>query len=197
MHNVLKNFRSLSPESADRLMEVLNLNLPALICQAGTLGDSAVQGIPVVRNRIGPGTDTVLSHFRGFMPFATDQVASLVDPVVAQLAPDMVIPKSLAANDYVLLDQNPELRAWPRGGGCWVIAEGNGLRVRYVKLGGTRLYLASEATVRDPPRWEPAPLDERTILEIVRARIVWIGRQMEVAPAAPADPAGGGNRSSE
>ena len=196
MHNVLKNFRSLSPDSADRLMEVLDLNVPALFYRSTGKEDTAVRIVPMVRNRIGPGTEGALTIFRGFMPFSAQRVKFLVDPVVAQLAPDLVLPKSLAANDYVLLDQNPAIRASPTGGGCWVVAENAGLRVRYVKLGGTRVYLANEATVRNPPAWQQIPLHGENILEIVRARVVWISREMEASPASPADAAGGGDRSS-
>lgn len=129
------------------------------------------------------------------MPFAAHRIASLVEPVVAQLAADLVLPKALAANDYVLLDRNPAVRASPSGGGHWVVAESTGLRVRYVKLCGTRVYLANESNVRDPPNWQPVPSHQRNILEIVRARIVWISREMETTPAAPPDAPGSGHRS--
>ncbi len=197
MHNVLKNLRSLSPESADRLMEVMGVNIPALIFRSNGTAETAVCTVPILRNRIGPGMEAVLTNYRGFMPFSAHRVASLVDPVVAQLAPDLVLPKPLAANDYVLLDRNPRVRASPSGGGYWVVAENAGLRVRYVKLGGTRVYLANESTVRDPPNWQPVPLHERNLLEIVRARIVWISREMETTPPTPPDAPGGGYRSPE
>lgn len=186
MHNVLKSFRSLSPESADRLMEALDINIPSLIFRSAAKDEAAVRVIPVVRNRIGPGTDAVLSSFRGFMPFLANRVISLVEPVVAQLAPDLVLPRCLAANDFVLLDQNPEVRIKPSGTGCWVVAESAGLRVRYVRLGGKHIYLANEATVHDPPKWQAIPLHGRDIQEIVRARVVWISREMETAATEPA-----------
>jgi hypothetical protein len=195
MHNVLKSLRSLSPESADRLMDVLDLNIPALIFRSGSRADTAVCTVPILRNRLGPGSESVLTNYRGFMPFLARRIASVVEPVVAQLAPDLVLPKALAANDYVLLDRNPAVRASPSGGGYWVVAESPGLRVRYVKLGETHVYLANESNVRDPPNWQPIPLHDRNILEIVRARIVWISREMETTPAAPPDAPGGSHRS--
>jgi hypothetical protein len=190
MHNVLKNARSLSPESADRLMNVLDLNIPALIFRSSGPAETAVCSVPLLRNRLGPGFETVLANYRGFMPFSAHRVASLVEPVVAQLAPDLVLPKPLAANDYVLLDRNPKIRANPAGGGYWVVAESAGLRVRYLKLGGTRVYIANESNVRDPPNWLPVPLQERNILDVVRARVVWISREMETTPAASPDAPG-------
>jgi hypothetical protein len=195
MHNVLKNLRSLSPESADRLMNVLDLNIPALIFRSTGAAETAVCAIPILKSRLGPGFEPILTNYRGFMPFIQNRVSSLVEPVVAQLAPDLVLPKPLAANDYVLLDRNPNIRANPSGGGYWVVAESTGLRVRYVKLGGTRIYLANESNVRDPPNWQAVPLQERNLLEIVRARIVWISREMEATPAPSPDAPGSSHRS--
>jgi len=181
MHNVLKNLRSLSPESADRLLAALDLNIPALLFSFDRRTDSAIQPVPMLRNKIGAGAGADFGAFRGFMPFSSRQVASLVEPVVAQLAPDLVLPRALKPNDYVLLDRNPALRLNPGGGGCWVIAEGGILRARYVKLGGTCIYIADETTLRQPPKWELISLERRDILEIVCARIVWIGRDLLAA----------------
>jgi hypothetical protein len=173
-------------------MNALDLNIPALIFRAGGTAETAVSVVPLLRSRIGPGYEAVvLTSYRGFLPFPAHRVASLVEPVVAQLAPDLLLPKPLAASDYVLLDCNPQVRATPSGGGYWVVAENTGLRVRYVKLGGTRVYLANESNIRDPPNWQAIPLDERNLLEIVRARIVWISREMEATPTPPPDAPGG------
>ena len=190
MHNVLKSIRSMSPEAADRLMHALDLNVSALIFQSFTGNETEITLVPVIRNRIGPGIGAVFTVFRGFMPFSTARLTPLVDPVVAQLAPDLMLPKVLAPNDYVLLDQNPEVRERVTSPGCWVIAENGAVRVRYVKLMGNDVCVANTATLRDAARWHPIPLKGRNILEIVRARVVSISREMETAPAAPSDPPG-------
>ncbi|HKD05277.1 MAG TPA: hypothetical protein VKB79_05170 [Bryobacteraceae bacterium] len=178
MHNVLKSFRSLSIESADRLLHALDLTIPALLFSLDRETDASIRIIPMLRARIGTGAAASLTAFRGFMPFPSAQAALLVDPVVAQLGPDLVMPAALKPNDYALLDQNPLLRRNPGGGGIWVIEENGILRPRYLKLGGTRIYIADEITLRDPPKWEPVSLERRDIREIVRARIVWIGRNL-------------------
>ncbi len=178
MHNVLKNFRSLSQDSADRLLNALDLNISALLFSLDRKSDASIQTVPKLRNKIGTGGGASFSAFRGFMPFSSAQVATLVDPVVAQLGPDLVLPGPLKPNDLVLLDQNPVPRRSPGGGGCWVIAQNGALQARYVKLGGTRIYIADEATLREPPKWDLVSLERRDILEIVRARIVWIGRDL-------------------
>jgi hypothetical protein len=178
MHHVLKSLRSLSPGAADRLMAALDLNVPSLVYSSQSTDETRIRIVPVLRNRIGPGTDASLSVFRGFMPFAENRVRSLIDPVVARLAPDLVIPREFHANDIVLLDQNPELRENPDGAGRWVVHDGYGLRVRYLRMGGTRLYIANEATLNAPRNWQQISLQGRNIGEIIKAKIVWIGRDI-------------------
>lgn len=187
VHNVLKSIRTLSPGSAGRLMRALKVTVPELLWRYPGEIETGVSAVPVLRGRIGPGGDAVLSNYKGYMPFPVSLVTGVIEPVAARLAPDLVLPRLVAPNDLVLLDQNPAVRQNPRGRGCWVVAEKGGLRVRYVKVGGTRIYLACEATVHDPQRWQPVPVYGRNILEVVRARIVWIGREMETEPAGPAD----------
>lgn len=178
IHNVLKQIRALSPGSADRLMQALGLTLPELVWRSPEECGAQIRIVPMVRNRIGPGMDSSLTAFRGFMPFSTKIVDKLVDPVVAQLGPDLVLPSAVSANDLILLDQNPAVRSQPHGESCWVVAESSGLRVRYVKMGGTRIYLANEATVRDPKLWEAVPITGKKVEDVVRAKIVWIGREL-------------------
>jgi hypothetical protein len=179
MHNVLKRIRTLSNGSADRLMAALGLSVSDLLWRVAAEPDAGIQAIPVVRNRIGPGTDPVFTVTRGFVPISRSLLTGLADPVAARLGPDLVLPKALAPHDLVLLDQNPLLRASPVGRRLWVVKEEGGLRVRYLRLGGTRLYIANETTVDDPQKWLSVPLKGRNIQDIVRARIVWVGRELD------------------
>ena len=66
-----------------------------------------------------------------------------------------------------------------RGGGPWVVADDSGLRARYVRTGGSLVYIASEATLAEPRKWQAVPTAERNILDIVMARVVWIGREIQ------------------
>jgi hypothetical protein len=183
MHNVLKQIRSLSTDSADRLMHALELSVPALLWRFPAESETQVRAVPVLRNSVGPGTEAAFTIFRGYVPFPARLVEGLVEPVAACLGPDLVLPNPLAAKDLVLLDQNPAVRAKPAGAGYWVVADGTGLRVRYVRLSGTKVFLPNEANLKDPSTWQSISLRERNIQEIVRARIVWISREME-GPAA-------------
>lgn len=189
MHNVLKNIRSLSTGSADRLMQALKIGVTDLLWRISGEPDAGVGAIPMIQNRIGPGTDAAFTEIRGHIPLPQWLLRDLVDPLAGRLGPDLVLPKALAAHDLVLLDQNPLLRAVPGGNSIWVVTEGAGLRVRYLRMDGTRICVVNEVTLEDPRKWHSIPLQGRNILDIVRARIVWVGREMEKEPAGPSDQA--------
>jgi len=179
MHNILKRIRAPSTAAADRLMQTLNMQVSDLLWRVSSEPDSHFRDVPLLRSRIGPGTDAVLTEIRGYYSFPQSLLRDLVDPLAARLGPDLVLPRSLAAHDLVLLDQNPRLREAPGAKSTWVVSEGAGLRVRYLRMDGARLCVANEVTLGDPRQWHSIPLPGRNILDIVRARIVWISREME------------------
>jgi hypothetical protein len=191
VHNVLKDCRALSTATADRLMRALEITIPELIWRRPEDVEVAVRSIPLIRQKIGPGSDANLKVFHGYAPFPSSLLAGLVEPVAARLGAEMVLPAPFAPNDLLLLDQNEALRAAPSGGGCWVVSDYSGLRIRYVRMGAGRVYLAHEGNVHEPKAWESVQLKGRHILDIVRARIVWIGRQVEWKDTQQAGPFGG------
>jgi hypothetical protein len=191
MHNVLKNIRVLSTAAADRLMDALDIRLTDPLWSVSTEPDAGFRAIPILRSRIGPGTDAVFTAIRGHFPLPESLLRDLVDPLTARLGPDLVLPSALTTHDLVLLDQNPLVRSAPSGStSVWVVKEGASLRVRYLRIRGTSLCVANEVTLEDPPQWHSIPLEGRNILDIVRARIVWMGREMEKEPPGSPDPAG-------
>jgi hypothetical protein len=190
MHNVLKNIRVLSTAAADRLMHALDIGVSDLLWRISTEPDAGVRAIPIIRNRIGPGSEAIFSAIRGHFPLPESLLRGLVDPLAARLGPDLVLPKALAAHDLVLLDQNPRVRSEPGGAGIWVVKENASLSIRYLRMRGTSLCLANEVTLENPQLSHSIPPAGRNILEIVRARIVWMGREMEKEQAGPADPIG-------
>jgi hypothetical protein len=178
LHNVLKRIRTPSTSSADRLMEALGLRVPDLLWRATTDRDFGVQAVPIMRNRIGPGTDASLEMTRGFVPLPESLLRDLVDPIAARVGPDLVLPKALTAHDLVLLDQNPGCRNSPSPESIWVVSEGAGLRLRYIRADGDQLFIANEMTLDDPRRWQSISRMGRNILDVVRAKIVWMSREM-------------------
>jgi hypothetical protein len=159
-------------------MEALGLQLSDLVWTVSTRPGSGFQAVPIVRSRIGPGTDAVLTSTLGHIILSQSLLQDLVDPVAARLAPDLVLPKPFQAHDLLLLDQNPLLRAAPDPASLWIVSEGAGLRVRYIRFGGARLYVVNENTLDDPRKWNSIPLQASNILNIVRARVVWMSREV-------------------
>jgi hypothetical protein len=145
----------------------------------------------MLRNHVGQGAGPEFGAKSGFFPVPGTLLTGLVDALTARLSPDILLPRQLAPNDLVLLDQNPAIRANPDGNSLWVVFERPGLRVRYLKLSGKNIFLANEGNLQDPQRWPAVPAGN--ILDTVRARIVWISREMETEPAGPADPIGTGD----
>jgi hypothetical protein len=181
IHNTLGNIRTLSIESTDRIMTALNITVGDLLgAPAGHAeADFTFTAVPFLNARIGPGSQPVFDSFRGFLPVVSSLAAGLVLPVAARLAHDLVLPRSCAARDIVLLDQNPAARVRPLSG-VWVISDDAfGMRVRYTRLIGSLLFVFHEANFADPVSWATIPLAGKNILDIVRARIVWIGRELE------------------
>jgi hypothetical protein len=179
LHNVLKNVRSLSPVSADRLMRALNIAIPDLLWRRPGDIQASVKPVPVLRHRLGPGVEANLDFHMGNYPLPVSLVSSVVNPVLARLSPDLLLPRALAPGDLALLDQNPAVRANPPGDSRWVVMEPGGLRVRYVRRRDESVCIANEATVHDPQQWQPVATMRGNILDVVRARIVWISREME------------------
>ena len=193
MHNVLKGIRTLSLDSADRLMRALEVTLPQVLW-SGSGGTDAfeVSGVPVLRDRIGPGSAASFDVFKGYMPFPNGLVAG-IEPLAAYLAADLALPFGLRAGDLVLLDLTRALRITPAVSTCWIVAENAGLRVRYVRRTRGGLEIASYPGLTGPRDWQPISLQGRTIPDIVRARIVWIGREMEAYQPGSSGPSRSGD----
>src|SRR5262249_40357388 len=159
---VLNQIRALSSESADRLLRALEIEIPDLISRVSAPKKTAFAMVPLLHGRIGPGADADLSVSGEQIPFAAAVVAGLVRPVAAVLGPDLLLPEEVAALDSVVLDQNPLPRAAPNTG-LWVVSEGGGLRVRYLRLENDRLLIGNAATRADARRWQVIPISGRNI----------------------------------
>ena len=190
LHNVLKGIRVLSTEAADRLMEALGVTIAQVLWSDEATDLAEIRVVPVLRQRIGPGTVASFTAFRDYMPFPASLVAGLTDPLSAWLGPDLALPGAYRAGDLLLLDLNPRYRTNPGIASCWIVAESSGLRVRYVRRDRGMLEAATEPDAAGARGWQPVAVRGRNILDIVRARIVWIGRRMESSPEGSAGPFG-------
>jgi hypothetical protein len=187
LHNVLKGARALTPGVADPLLARLKLSLRDLLIAPEEAG--GLRQVPELAGLLGPGLPfpdadhPLLRH-----TFAASLLANLRDPKVARLAADNALPPEFLPGDLVLLDFDPRPRARPRAE-CWYAADFScGPAVRRARLEGGELYLDS-APVSPVTCISMA---NKHMLDVLRARIVWLGRQMErlETPARPAEEAG-------
>jgi len=172
-------------------MRALHLTIPQVLWSAGGTDASEIRAVPVLRSRIGPGTAASFTAFRGYAPFPLRLVAD-IEPLAGYLAADLALPSEFRAGDLVLMDISPAARSEPAEPSCWVVAESAGLRVRYVRRARGGLEVASEPESSGARDWQPVTLQGRTIADIVRARIVWIGRETKTqGPGSPRPPGAG------
>ena len=188
MHNVLKGIRILSPEIADLILRELRLSLLDLLDSselAARLDGDAVARVPygeapLLQGALGPGhpfPETVSGTDRH--PFPEAQLKTLVRPVAARLAGDPSMTSTLLAGDMVLLDQSERRREEIEPDALYAVEhEGQGL-IRWVRSGARSIYLVTADSFTSPARWVPVPLAGWRVLEVVKARVVWIARSLD------------------
>jgi len=97
---------------------------------------------------------------------------------LVRLAPDLALPRVFKANDLVLLDQNRLSRNAPTAGSYWVIADGGGLRLRYLRVHKGGLFVLREIDEEHRDGWHLLDTKVENVSDFVRARAVWIGREL-------------------
>lgn len=190
LHNVLKGARSLSWDSADQILEHLNLSLSDLLSgsEPGTGSASgATDLVPRLSGIAGP------SFLLGAQlastppnPLPRTMTASLVDPVTVELAHDPGIFPYFRAGDVVLVDRLPLSREDLRTGGVYLVETDGGTLVRSVRVGGSRLYLLTPGMITEPRNWHQVPLSGGDVCDLIKGRIVWVARHLTDDPFGPA-----------
>lgn len=182
LHNVLKGIRVLTPELADQIMRVTGILLSELGHQinAGT-GTQSADAIP----KRHPRPAVIPGFLSGIIPFGTMQ-----SPAFISLTDDPRMSPRFQASDVVLFEESAIARTELDSSAAYLVNYDGRLLVRYVRMGGKRLYLVAEDSLADPLRWDFVSIRDGNILEIVRGRIVWICRQMETRPPSPLETAG-------
>jgi hypothetical protein len=188
MHNVLKGARVPSPELSDRILKEISLSVFDLLHPEYTPRDAEV---PIVQDPVGPGIPYPNECYKGTLPFSLEIKAGLSHPAVFRLTHDPQMEPDLVKNDLVLVDRSQEIRRLPSARSLYLVEfSGFGL-IRYIRRRGSEIFLATSETKDTPAVWQCADLEARDILEVIRGRIVWIGRQMETPPG-PVDETGPG-----
>jgi len=190
IHNVLKGVRILSPRAADRILHCFEMTVADLLrpeespdglCTRCSGSDRFAE-VPVLDAWLGPGlplpreSTSLESH-----PFPRPFVASLERPLVVRLAPDALMGALFRESDLALLDRAPSKRLLMEPGGLYVVSrDGEGL-VRRLRWAGPRDLLLVAASGDGREHIELLSLDGSHPLDVVKAKVVWIGRYLEGA----------------
>jgi hypothetical protein len=170
LHNILKGIRALPPELADQLLILAGLNLFNLI------------GIKQLE--VGGGKDArIVRDSQTNMSEIERVIARLDGPMLSlpsyPLPDDASMEPRFRSGDVAFYE--PGVVDWSmlNGRSAYLVNHRERPCARYLRMGGQRLYLVSEESLKDPMRWDYVSLADRHILEIVTGRIVWICRKVE------------------
>ena len=180
VHNVLKGTRRLSAELADGLLKACGLTVRDLL-EPGRPASGVLQ-VPVARGTLGPRERFPdLQESEGFHPFGAGFAGRFQQPVLVRVAGDEESMHPLIRpGDLLLLDRSEEARRRPTFDDIWALAlAGRGALCRCQVVGGALVLVADNPQARSNPP-DHLPLARRNLLQVVRGRVVWLGREWDL-----------------
>ena len=184
LHNVLKGARLLSTDMADQVLRSLNLCVFDLLkpdeFREYEQRSGANRGVvPMLRGRLGPGLPFPKAEgSRERFPFRLPGIQLLGDPALVELAEDPHMSPLFRGGDLALLDRAAARCREPHVECCYAVeTAGQGLVRRLARReGGLALFGMRGGQARSG---DFVSVADRNILEIVKAKVVWIGRNLE------------------
>ena len=175
----------MQPELADRLMELLGIPLLSLFTQeelCGLAPPQAAEAMPLslLEGRLGGGAlypNRTAPEARYFLPAGLP--AGLLSPVLVVLdrSERSMLPL-LEPGDWLLLDRSPALRRKPSFEHAYALSwKRRGLIAR-CRVVGQALVLVMDNPSESLRLPSHLPLAGREILNIVKGKIVWVGREL-------------------
>ena len=187
IHNVLKGARKMNPELADQIMELLGIPLLSLFAQEELSGLAPPRRgealpIPLLDGPLGGG-NPFPEPGRGAarLYFSTSLLNRLISPVVLALDQnERSMWPALWPNDLVLLDGSPIERRRPDFEHVYALSwAGEGWVGRCRVVGGALVVVVDNARQAHSLHG-PVPLERKEMFDIVRGKIVWVGRELDV-----------------
>lgn len=184
IHNVLKGARVLSSDVGDLLITSLDLSLIELL-GSDELGAALMakqaqwQGshsVPVLMGRIGPSDPFPSWRMAGEWVAARDpELQALRRPAFVKFGADPAIAPEWVRGGFGLLDFDEASRVEPSEQGWYALRWRGAGYLRQVRLRGPELVVLGQRTLEDWVAPETIELSEGALLQIVRARLVWVG----------------------
>ena len=187
VHNVLKGVRNLSPEVFDLALKYFHLSLldlaPLEEIEAQLQRRHSGERVPEVaflERPIGPGRSWPSQvNWRKSFPLPYPAATVPADLVIAKLAADPAMAATLASYDIALLDTSEQRRSALSPQGLYVIERRGEALLRYIRSGTRRHYLVTDADLDSPTAWEAFRLSTEQLSDVVKARVVWLGREQD------------------
>ena len=187
IHNVLKGSRKMSFELADQIMERLGVPLLSLFTQEELSGrvpprSGEVLPVPLLDGPLGGGHPfPEMGRGTERHYFSASLLNQLISPVVLALDQnERGMWPALWPNDLVLLDRSPIERRRPKFEHvyalCW---EGKGWVGRCRVVGGALVVVVDNARQAVHSLHGSVPLEHQEVLDVVRGKIVWVGRELD------------------
>ena len=96
---------------------------------------------------------------------------------MARLVRDPYMYTTLAGSDIALLDTTPRQRSEISPDALYVVGRRDEAVLRFIRAGGRGFYLLTDATMDEPRQWEQLAVTRAELLESVKARVRWLGRE--------------------
>ena len=183
-HNVLKGVRNLSPQIFDLILKNFNMSLldlaPVEDLEANLKqrkGQELVPEMGFLAARIGPGMPwptRISIHERFPLPFQAQWTPAGI--VAVRWVQDLSMHTTLSPFDIAVLDTSAGARAEISTGGLYVIDRNGEAVFRYMRPGAHGCYLITDTAMDRPELWERVDMG---LPDLVRARVVWLGRERD------------------
>jgi hypothetical protein len=180
IHNALKGARRLHTELTDRLLAATGLGIGDLLQDSEEARE--VVEVPVARGAVGPRDRFPETHPPAeFLPFAAREVSRYWEPLLVRAAKeeDSMAPL-IEPGDLVMLDRSEGARRTPGLGSVWALAFGSRSAFARCQIVGRALVLVGDNSRATAPLPDHVPIARRDMLRLVRGRVVWVGRRLDL-----------------
>lgn len=192
IHNVLKGARGVQIELADQIMTLLDIPALSLFSQeelAGRAPPARLSGTftELLVGALGAGRPYPrIGNPAERLRLGEPLLAGAVQPVAVQVSEheDAMSPL-ICPGDVILLDRSPQQRMRPSPDYVYAINwENKGYLGRCLLLQKTLIVVADNPSARPQPP-ERIPLEGVRLLDIVRGKVIWLGREMDFLQSRP------------
>jgi hypothetical protein len=186
-HNVLKGVRNLSPQIFDLILKSLHMSLLDLAAvedlEANLIERKLHDMVPemgFLDAAIGPGRRWprgINSRERYPLPFRARLTPEGV--VAARWVQDLTMYETLKGFDIAVLDMSVKARSEISPQGLYVVERRGEAVFRYMRPGAHGWYLMTDRSKHFPAMWERVSMTNSKVPGLVKARVLWLGRERD------------------